>query len=741
MANAVTYIKNVGKSIGYASFDVAKDMVPVFHDFAETNGELVTDMYKSIRNIKKKVKDSPNKIMNTKYGQFGKTFKDNLFSDIKSGKFYNKERIESSMGSSFGGEDFDFDFDSDGGDLNFDDLDRSFDVSNDTPSSNEMMDIVGEKTSTAISNAVARSAEYIVESNTQSNKAMYNQMTAIYGGIHSGLSTINQNLAKMIEFSNENVITHFENSRNFYTEITKLDQERNLYLREISENLKTMNQPPKKQDSSSKMTYSDIISFDGVVDISKYIENVKKNVKNSSMGGLFSMVDLMFDPDFANEFTSSPLSGMMKLAITAMVPANIKKATDKFNKSLSGISGNALMALKGKGKEFGIWETIANIFGINTDLKTSLDPSKYEKGKIPFDGVTKKAIIEVIPTYLSKILVALTRRPQDEDRFDYETGKFVKVSKLRGQFNDITKDSANRAAYEIDTVVRKGKKSLSFRNKEEEQQFDEDWEALKQFLYKNQKTFNTRDKKLTGKDFGLKGGMASDINVRLFQELLDGTSENIRYAHELFREIDNQNRRMRELENSSSYTALFNGSADESVSSNTVEAALGGGSNKGNRRGKNKRRKGNDKAYDSVQAKNKSRAYDVGDIDKESEVARIMKGIKEDETSGTSTKSKSFSQRINEASTFSAKVAVLAESASELAKKPGKFIVSVLDKADARLYDLIYGPKDDKHGKKSFVGKMFNGLEKIFNKFSTFLDDSILLTESHIFPVLPQLQE
>ena len=724
MANAITYIKNVGKSVGYASFDVAKTMVPVFHDFAETNGELVTDMYKSMRDLKKKVKDTPNKVMNTKYGKFGKTFKDNLFSDIKSGKFYNKERIEKAA-SSFGDDEFNFDF-GDEDDLNFSDLDNSIDISNDGPSSNEMMDIVGEKTATAVSNAVARSAEYIVESNTQANKAMYNQMNAIYGGIHSGMSTINQNLAKIIEFSNENTITHFENSRTFYTEITKLDQERNQHLREISETLKKMNEPPKIQDKSSKTKYSDIVSFDGVFDIARYKENVMKNIKNSSAGGMFSMIDMMFDPDFAAEFTSSPLSGILKLALTGLIPGNIKKATEKFNKSLSGVAGQALMGLKNKGKEFGILGTIANIFGIDTDLKTSLDTSKYEKGKIPFDGITKKAIVEVIPTYLSKILVALTKRPQDEDRFDYETGKFVKVSKLKDNFDNITKDSANRAAYEIDSVVRSKKKSLSFRSKEEEQQFDEDWEAIKQFLYKNQKTFNTRDKKLTGKDFGLKGGMASDINVRLFQELLDGTSENIRYAHELFREIDDQNRRMRELENSSSYSALFNNSTDmQTASSSSKEAAQ---RNKGQ---DPKVKKGNDKAYDKAQEKIKNSASYGGEIDKESEVARIMSDVKKGSAEKKS--NKSFSQKINEASGLSAKMAVLAESASELAKKPGKFIVSVLDKADARLYDLIYGPKDDKSGRKSFVGRMFNGLEKIFNKFSKFLSETIIEPAKKVF--------
>lgn len=734
MANAITYIKNVGKSVGYVSFDVVKKMNPVFSDFAETNGELATDMYKSIRDIKKNAKDAPNKIMNSKYGQFAKTYLVNLKSDLKTGKFYNRERIDEAEAKAFGFDDADFDFGFD------DDLD-SFGISSgddsdffdEGPSTNEMIDIVGEKTSNAISNTMARSAEYIVQSTTESNRAIYNQMNSIYGGIHSGLSTINQNIAKILEFSNENVISHFENSRTFYTEITRMDQERNNYLKEILENVKKISDPPQAETrSSSRLKYSDIVSFDGVLDISKYKENIKKNL--SDYMGMFSMVDMLFDKEFSHEFTSSPVSGLLKLALTGLVPGNVKKATDKLNQSFSGLFGNALMKLKGKSNDLGVWSTIAEIFGINTSIKTKLDTSQYEKGKIPFDGITKKSIVEVIPTYLSKILAALNGKP--ETRYNYEDGKFVTVKELKEQFGNMTKDSANRAAYDLDTVIRTKKKNLSFRDEKEQKQFEEDWEALKLYLFKNQKSFNTRDKSLTGKSFGLKGGMASDINVKLFQELLDGTSENTRYAHELFKEIDDHNRRMRELENSSAMSSIFNGSVEGEAGSAFAYSSdnKGAASNKKKDR-KEKRRKRyskqRDKVYDKTQDKIRSQAGLDDDIDKDSEVARIMGSIKDEDDFVKDPRS--FSEKMNAASGLSAKMAVLAQSASELAKKPAKFIVSLMDKADERLYDLIYGPKEDKHGRKSFVGRMFGGLEKMFDKFSTFLDETFIEPMKKIF--------
>ena len=58
MANALSYIKNVGKSVSYATVDVIKEMSPVFSDLAETNGDLTKDMYKSIKNLKTTIIDT-----------------------------------------------------------------------------------------------------------------------------------------------------------------------------------------------------------------------------------------------------------------------------------------------------------------------------------------------------------------------------------------------------------------------------------------------------------------------------------------------------------------------------------------------------------------------------------------------------------------------------------------------------------------------------------------------------------
>lgn len=776
--NAISYIRNVGKSAAYMAIDTIKDMNPVINDFSDTNGDIIKDSYKVIRKFKRiRIKDATNTVMESKSGKFAKKYLDNLTSDIKSGKFYNKERIkryDDAAANSFMGLDDEFDAGNDS--FGFDDGDSfGFD---DEPSSNEMIDIVGEKTSTAISNTMARSSEYIVHGITESNRAMYNRMNAIYGGIHSDMSTINQNISKLLEFSSETVVTHFENSRTFYQEITRLDEERNQYLKDILEGVKALNAPAPTQDPKyRKNTYSDIVNYSGVLNIGEYIENIKKNINDKS-AGMGDMLKMFSESGVLDTFAASPVSGIMKAVIEKAMPTILQESFENFNKSLSGITGNLLMKLKENASEKGgIWNTISDIFGINTSLKTTIDPSNYEKGKIPFDGVTKKAIIEVIPTYLSKILSALNGK--NESRFNYDTGKFVNVDDIQKEFNDLTKNSARRAAFDLDQVVNSKKGSLQW-DENQKRQFEQDWEAIKEYMYKNQKSFNTRDKNLTGSSFGLKGGIASDINVRLLQQMLDGSPEMLKYADEMFRERSEQNRRMAQYEANSNSTisALFNGSIDDntddkqktsdkapSVIANANKTVLselsaihkelsyirmygtGGGSQSSNIRTNSGiilpdgvrpsfdnftipvARAGNDRQYDNNVTNNTSNnnVSNNTNTNIDEQVSNIMRKVNEEqEANDTTTASKSFSQRMNEAAGLSAKMSVLASSATELAKKPAKFIVSVLDKADQRLYDLIYGTKEDKNGDKSFAGKLIKGLENIFNKFSDFVTESII---------------
>lgn len=774
--NALTYIKNVGKSAGYVSFNVVKNMNPVLKEFAETNADVTTTAYRTVRDLKKNIKRMPEVISESEYGKLGKSLLDNIMDDLKTGKFYNKERenqFEANAANVFAGLDEGF---GDLDDLNFDDM--GFDEDEEIDS-NEMMDIVGEKASVAVSTAMARSSEYIVESNIQIARSNSKHMNALYSGIHGGMATINQNLAKVIEFSNEQVITHFENSRTFYEKITSLDEERNQLLKNINENLNKINEPVKDTDIK-KSNYSKVTDYEGILDINNYLNVVKDNI-NSNTGGVFDILKMMSETTGLQNLIASPLSFAIESVIQSVIPNVLKKSMDNFNQSISGLFANGMMWLNNKANndESGIWRNIANIFGVQPSARRDIDVAKYEKGKVPFDGITRKSIVEVIPTYLSKILSAISGRK--EDRFDYDNGKFETVEKLREKHNQRTNTHASSAASELTDTV---KKNINKLNLDENQQKDlmNDWEQIVQYMYRNNTNFNTNNKDLSGSDFNLYGDN-SDLNVKLLQHLIGeyGRTENMKYANRLYRERENQSQEVQTLQNSTTYNTLYNNSETDTFTNNTgIKSVIDNVNNAvvtelvnirkevtyikdimlqygpGFRRKKKANKRVNKVSTTSIavdSAANSSNESDSDDEESDGDseppaslsiediAARIIsegsikynaeqkeKESKEkdiiidgfdDEGKPKKKKRKSIFDRIRS----------FKKGSKELIGVPLNFMSAVIEKADKRLYDMVFGydeKSNDDEESNGLLSKLFDNIDDTFDDFSSYLHEKIL---------------
>ena len=92
--NALTYAKNVGKSFGYASIDIFKEALPSVTSMVESAKDFSSDLYQSIKDFQSKATGLDDN------GGFSKDVakvlsdtKKNFISDIKTGKWYNKQRI------------------------------------------------------------------------------------------------------------------------------------------------------------------------------------------------------------------------------------------------------------------------------------------------------------------------------------------------------------------------------------------------------------------------------------------------------------------------------------------------------------------------------------------------------------------------------------------------------------------------------------------------------------------------
>ena len=263
MASAAKYLSNVAKSVKYASIDVLKSYNPVITDMIETNEDVSKAVYTGIKNYRSLYSKTKDTIRKSELGELAGELKHNIIADLKSGKFYNKEREDKAMndavmGADLGFDDADFGFGDD--DLGFgDDSDIGFD---ENASIADTLDNVSERASNAINNVSLRTAEYQVEANRQSTNAMIRHLSVLNGQIHGDLAGINSNLGGIMTFQNEAMRTHMENSKTFYeTQQKQMDEQTSILKEMLDIQKKTAGMIEKSGGwDSDKVTVQDDIS-------------------------------------------------------------------------------------------------------------------------------------------------------------------------------------------------------------------------------------------------------------------------------------------------------------------------------------------------------------------------------------------------------------------------------------------------------------------------------------------------
>lgn len=714
MANAVSYMRNVSKSIKYSAIDSMKKMNPVVTSFYETNQDVFTETYRAIKDIKGTTKDTYSKVIENEVGGLAKTYFRNLMEDAKSGKFYNKDRIEKDYNDasiSFGGMD-DMDFG-----IEFDDDNIEFDSSPSSSSSSlDLNDIdhIAEKSTTAVGQIMARTAQYQVEAQRQSTKVLYDQNAAIFGRMHSSMGAINSNVGMIINYMKENTNTHYENSRTFYENTTNAINQTNEILKEMLDlQKKQLGLVEKSFQSNDRVRYGDIFSAEGALDLKEYVKLVKQNINDKSDGTL-DMLKTIMDPSTLNILASSPLQGITDAVVKMITPKMVKDAFSEFNKSLSGFFGSLIMKIGDGGDSgFGIMSSLAEILGFKDNLKKGINTGNYNKGVVPFDGVTRKAIIDVIPTYLSKIYSAVSG--SKESRYNYERGRFVTVDSLKNELQQIFDQSSNSASTDIKREFDSYSKAFSFKGgKEQQAQFEKDMKLFFDYHFKNAKLYN---KKLKARDYGMTSKY-SEENLALFQKMWEQlpTSMKMQYASNIMNSRESFNRRMEGYESDSlnPIIALFDGSLSESMSGNKTITATDVV-----RRGKSKKGK-------VKKNKKQPSASNIGGIDVDESLLNKIQQERLSEYYDEDNSDSSIFGSITESLFADSK---LVKKTNNITKKPASLLSAFLNRVDNHLYAFIFG--DDKFDadaeNNGMLNAIFHKIQDSFDRFNIWIDQNVLL--------------
>lgn len=432
MAEMKNWLKNAAKSMGYGFKDAVKSYNPVLSEMIKDTIDTKDSIFSDISDIKSTFSLSEER---TLVGELKESTKDifkNLLDDIKTGNLYNKDResamddmMMAAMGLDMSGfEDFDFD---DWGDDDWtaDDSAKAEvqqSVKN-TAATIKGMDFIGEKISTSVSTATVESGKYIANVTRNGNKALYALNSKGFNNVSRALMQVNDNIVSFAKVT-EPMTQHFNNATIFFTKTTET-------LEKIEKHLENMDSP-KRDGFSGDMTgtINDIMSIDTGLSVSGFYNMIKENFKNDAwiMDSVKEGLENIKKYKKGNSYGDNlPVGVWITQAVTrAMIPKIIGTAMKEMNESLKDFSVASILNLRDsdwlrkKDEDLGILSYIIP----KTNTKTKIDTGAYEKGKVSWDGISRKALTEVIPEYLSMIYGSISGNYK---KYDYSTGKFISV--------------------------------------------------------------------------------------------------------------------------------------------------------------------------------------------------------------------------------------------------------------------------------------------------------------------------
>lgn len=741
-ARAASYMKNITKSVGYSAIEVLKDCNPTITSFTSNNSDALKETYNAIAHLDKTIGTFGSDILDSKAGQLGKKAMSNIKEDLRTGKWYNLERkrkdqesAASVMMGGFGDDDFGFEDLANG---NFD-----FDAEMDQEESLEsMMDLVGKKSSEAVSQAIVQTTEHSINVQTQLARATAEQNQAIYANLHAGMGTINENLGKLIEFANGPMTTHMENSKTFYDTTTKLAEERNAILKEMLEIQKNVyNKKDKTKNGSNRLTMGDIVDYEsGTPDLEAYYERIKQNIQDMS-AGTGDMIKQMLENGVLDTMISSPLEGLTKGLVSTVIPNVLKKSMKDFNKTLSGAFSSVMNKMMASDNDNGIFNMIRNIFGIDTTMKSGFNTRDYEKGAVPFDGIVRKSIVEVIPTYLARIESAITK--SEERRYDFDEGKFIKASKIKEKMTDMKDRALSSANMDINDYIRNSMEKIYFgqNDKKRKKDLKANIDKIMKKSFETGNLFNPEDLEQDMYHYGLSGDMAAD-DMELIRTMFKSMPRHLkmRYAQSANEAKESFNRDMKYKEASGHdiMTALFNNSFDDIKDNLTkkkpskkeqakmqVSAQAQGSkiilpahvareiATQATKKKDSSKKDDDSDPATSEKTEIKEGQFNLENMDTESVQADLIKAFQEANMDEKNKDKKKLSDKLKKSNT----IKNLLEGVEKLANKPLSFVTGLIEKADKAVYQLVFGVEYDENGeKKSMAAAIFDGLKDQFKE-------------------------
>ena len=442
MLNKVAqYAKNVGKSVIYSAADVASEMFTNPKSFVEENKESLKGAYNSVRDYRTTFKRVKDRFQKSDVYVAASVGVNSLIEDIKTGDWYAKDR-ETRLTEKFGGLGIGDDWDMDGAEFDWDK--EGMDVSD-----GDKIIATAIKKNTKLNtmmttDAIVTVGKAQIDASRENTTLLFMQNEKLMGSVNNGFERITRLLTDSANTNIKNQQKTWEKTAKFYE---KIEKNTNTIVAQLDELLKMQRNlyedQRQTQKKGNKVTATSVVNANGMLNLRDYKNAIKKNISDTITEATGLSMD-SFKIGEGNTLAlmfANPMRDLTQGFLKKNINKNFKASANNLNEVLGGLAYTLFgqlnnMKLNGTGMN----KLMGSIFGMKMDREGNFDTSKYTKGPVPFDGITKKAITVVMPHHLAKIASALTG--EDEEIFDYNSGKWTTK---RAKYNEILKNEKSKA--------------------------------------------------------------------------------------------------------------------------------------------------------------------------------------------------------------------------------------------------------------------------------------------------------
>jgi len=436
--NVPQYMKNVKKSAGYMAKNIAYTYMPSLSSTIVSTRAAYSD----IRDFAMKERSRINMQKKYQTNSLLRPVKEiiiNAKNDIKTGKFYNEERLKEAETESMS----DFLGEMSG------DNEETYESSNSislAPFDKILASSSAHSMSSAkaISETQVKTTEYLGElhQSTHMQNLVINQKHHLEH--MTRLDNIEKIGTSLVEFNVKTMNEHIKATHSFYEEILNETRELKKSIDKISKNV-TARYGSGNNKNIKKNVLSNIFGG-GAFDIGGYEAAVKNNLSDQ----IPFTGDMM--KDMFNNFKASPISALAMMASSFMIPKGFKSGASKIDKSVQGMFSQYLQMMsnwksgKTNGKLGDLKQILGNILSVDMNTNPRPDLSQYKNKALDLELEQKKAkaITEVIPQYLSEITNKLTGKNMF---YNYNKGFFEDRNTARGKLD---KDKKSSVVYTMD---------------------------------------------------------------------------------------------------------------------------------------------------------------------------------------------------------------------------------------------------------------------------------------------------